>query len=95
MEQLDNNLRRPLRFVAEMAVAFGPVRPTRHDVAGIVYKYLPLTGWAGGARNAATSSIILTCAPMPPPPQRGSRSEWRVKKRFTLRVVTCRNSGAC
>src|SRR6516165_8786879 len=64
------------------------------DIVGIGDKLLPHTGRVGGARHAATSSIILTCGTEASPPQRGSRSDGWVKKRFTQRVVTCRTSAA-
>jgi hypothetical protein len=62
------------------------------DMVGFRANLLPLTG--GGAGNAATSSITLTCGTEASPSERGSRSDGWVKKRFTLRVVTCRNSAA-
>src|SRR5262249_35574994 len=64
------------------------------DMVGFGDKLLPLTGTAGGARTAATSSITLTCGTEASPPERGSRSDGWVNERFTLRVVTCRNSAA-
>jgi len=62
------------------------------DMVGISDKLLPLTG--GGAGNGATSSITLTCGTEASPPERGSRPDGWVNERFTLRVVTCRNSAA-
>ena len=60
-------------------------------MVGIGDKLLPLTGTAGAARNGAVSSNTLTCGTEASPPERGSRPDGWVKKRFTLRVVTCRN----
>jgi hypothetical protein len=71
-----------------MAVAFRPIRPTRHDVAGIIYKFSRDRPGVPVTRPLIEHIDLCTNAP----PQRGSRSDWRVKKRFTLRVVTCRNS---
>src|SRR5262249_42533132 len=63
-------------------------------MVGFGVKLLPLTGTAGGARNAATSSITLTCGNEASSPERGLRADEWVKKPFTLRVVTWRNLAA-
>ena len=64
----------------------------RQDMVGIVDRMLPLTGRAGGAPRPKRGHLHrsqLTCGTETSPPEgRGSRSDWRVKKRFTPRVVT-------
>jgi hypothetical protein len=73
-----------------------PKVAARQDMVGIVNRVLPLTGRLGGAqdRSTVTSSITLSCEPKRPRVARGSGFDWRVKRRFTLRVVTCPISGA-
>jgi hypothetical protein len=62
------------------------------DIVGIVDKVLPLTGGAGGVPRPKRGHLhrSLTCGTETSPREgRGSRSDWRVKQRFTPRVVTC------
>jgi hypothetical protein len=93
----------PLSDCGEALIFFAPsrcgLRPAlmaeaapRQDMVGIGDKLLPLTARAGRGlqdRIAATSSITLTCERKCPHVTRGSGFDWRVKERFTPRVVTC------
>ena len=59
------------------------------------YLHTGMGGEEARDRSAATSSITLSCEPKRSRLCGGDHwSDWRVKQRFTLRVVTCPNSGA-
>jgi hypothetical protein len=77
--------------VADMRPAVGAELVHCQDMVGIGANLLPLTG--GGAVTA-TSSITLTGGTETSPSKGGSRPDGWVKKRFTLRVVTCATPGA-